>query len=111
MGLLPHEKALVERLKDRPFTFIGMYGRSGDPQEIAQRLERENITWRNAMDLGEAEDGTLWSSWAVRGFPQFYLLDDEGVIRRRWFGNPGEGVLDREVDALLEEVRARRSQR
>ena len=107
MGLLPHEKVLVERLKDQPFTFLGMYGREGDPEEIAARLRKENITWRNAMDLGEAADGTLWSTWAVRGFPQFYLLDDRGVIRRRWFGNPGEDVLDREVDALLAEVRAR----
>jgi len=107
VGLLPHEKALVERLKDEPFTFIGMYGRNGERTEIAARLRSENITWRNAMDLGEAEDGTLWSTWAVRGFPQFYLLDDEGVIRRRWFGNPGEDVLDREVEALLAEVRAR----
>ena len=108
MGLLPHEKVLVERLKDQPFTFLGMYGREGDPKEIAARLQAENITWRNAMDLGEAKDGTLWSTWAVRGFPQFYLLDENGVIRRRWFGNPGEAVLDREVEALLAELRGKR---
>lgn len=107
MGLLPHVKVLVERLRDEPFTFLGMYGRDGDPLEIAERFEREGITWRNAMDLGRAEDGPLWSTWAVRGFPQIYLLDDRGVIRQRWFGNPGEDVLDREIDALLAEVKAR----
>ena len=107
MGLLPHKKALVERLKDRPFTFLGVFGREGDPREIAARMKTENVNWRNALDLGEAADGTLWSTWAVRGFPQFYLLDDKGVIRQRWFGNPGEDVMDREVDALLAELRAR----
>jgi len=94
-------RALVERLKDRPFTFLGMYGREGDPQEIAARMGRENITWRNALDLGEAGDGTLWSRWAVRGFPQFYLLDERGVIRGKWFGAPGEGALERAIDELL----------
>ena len=107
MGLLPHKKALVERLKDQPFSFLGMFGRQGDPKEIAARMKKENINWRNGLDLGEAENGTLWSTWAVRGFPQFYLLDAQGVIRQRWFGNPGEDVMDREVDALLAEVRAR----
>lgn len=107
MGLLPHKKALVERLKDQPFSFLGMFGREGDPKEIAARMKKESINWRNALDLGEAEDHPLWSSWAVRGFPQFYLLDDKGVIRARWFGNPGEDVVDRAIDALLAEVRTR----
>jgi len=104
VGLLPHEKALVQRLKDEPFTFIGMYGREGDPKEIAARMKRENITWRNAMDLGEAGE-TLWSTWAVRGFPQFYVLDENGVIQKRWFGNPGEDVIDGEIEALVAKLR------
>lgn len=116
MGLLPHKKALVERLKDEPFTFLGMFGREGDPKEIAARMKRENINWRNGLDLssserGEAEDGTRWSTWAVRGFPQFYLLDEQGVIRKRWFGNPGEDVMDREVDLLLAELAAKRARK
>jgi hypothetical protein len=107
MGLLPHKKALVQRLESRPFTYLGVFGREGDPAQIAARMRDEGIVWRNALDLGEASDGTLWSSWAVRGFPQFYLLDGEGVIRARWFGNPGEDVIDREIDALLAELEAR----
>ena len=108
MGLLPHEKALVQRLAGRPFKLIGVYGREGDPAEIAARMRREQLSWRNAMDLAGAEKGALWSRWAVRGFPQFYLLDGDGVIRRRWFGNPGEDLLDREVEALLAELEAHR---
>ncbi len=103
MGLLPHVKALVKLLADEPFAFIGVFGRDGDAQEIAARMQRENITWRNAMDLAGAEGGALWSTWAVRSFPQFYLLDRQGVIRRRWFGNPGEETLEREILALLAE--------
>jgi hypothetical protein len=103
MGLLPQKKALVERLKDRPFSFLGMFGREGDPKEIAARMKAEKINWRNALDLGEAGQ-TLWSTWAVRGFPQFYLLDAQGVIRRRWFGDPG-AELDPAIETLLAEAR------
>jgi hypothetical protein len=97
-------KALVKRLENEPFSLVGVYGREGEPTEIAARLAREGITWRNGMDLGTAADRTLWSSWAVRGFPQFYVLDARGVIRAKWFGNPGEDVIDRTVDELLAEL-------
>ena len=108
MGLLPQKRALVERLKDQPFSFLGIFGREGDPKEIAARMKTEKINWRNALDIGEPEDHPLWCTWAVRGFPQFYLLDEDGVIRERWFGNPGEDVMDREVDALIAELKARK---
>jgi hypothetical protein len=105
MGLLPRKKALVERLADQPFSFVGVFGRNGDPAEIAARLRQEGIDWRNALDLGEPADGVLWSRWAVRGFPQFYLLDARGVIRRRWFGDPG-AELEPAIAELLAEARA-----
>ncbi len=97
----------MERLADQPFTYLGMYGREGDPRAIAQRLTEAGITWRNAMDLGEAKDGTLWSRWAVRGFPQFYLIDAQGVIRRRWFGDPG-AELEPAIAGCLAELRSRK---
>ena len=104
MGLLPQKKALVERLKDQPFSFLGIFGREGDPAEIAARMKKESINWRNALDLG-GSGKALWSTWAVRGFPQFYLLDSKGVIRRRWFGDPGV-ELEPAIEALLAEARA-----
>lgn len=103
MGLLPHKKALVERLQDEPFRFLGVLGREGDPAEFRARLKREGITWRNALDLGAPSDGVLWSRWAVRGFPQFYLLDAAGVIRQRWFGDPG-AELEPAIEALLSKL-------
>ena len=107
MGLLPRVKALVQRFEDRPLTFLGMYGREGERAEIAARFQREGISWRNAMELGTFESGALWSRWAVRGFPQFYLLDDRGVIRGRWFGDPDLDELASQIEALLEEAAAR----
>jgi len=105
MGLLPQKKALVERLEDEPFRFLGVLGREGDPADFRARLKQHGITWRNALDLGEPADGVLWARWAVRGFPQFYLLDASGVIRQRWFGDPG-AELEPAIEALLAEARA-----
>jgi hypothetical protein len=107
VGLLPHVQALVQRFEDQPFTFLGMYGREGEREAIAARLARERVSWRNAMDLGTAEGGALWSRWAVRGFPQFYLLDDRGVIRGRCFGDPDLDELATRIEGLIAEAQAR----
>jgi hypothetical protein len=104
---LPHEKALVERRAQQPFSLLGVYGREGDPAEIAARMRAEGLNWRNALDLGTAAERPLWSRWAVRGFPQFYLLDGQGVIRAKWFGDPGLEELERAIDALLMEAAAK----
>ena len=41
----------------------------------------------------------------MRGFPQFYLIDGKGVIRRSWFGDP-TAELDQAIEELLAEIRA-----
>ena len=40
------------------------------------------------------------------GPPTLYLIDHQGVIRKRWVGSPAEAVLDAEVDRLVAVARA-----
>jgi hypothetical protein len=108
--MLPHEKALVERLKDKPFALLGINCGDGKIDEVAPRLVEEGIAWRNAID-DEAEGASLRSlakTWNVHGFPQLYLVDAKGVIRQKWLGSPGDEVLDKEIDALVAEASSAR---
>lgn len=99
--MLPHEKALVQRLQDQPFALIGI-NNDGPAAEVKPRLEKEGITWRNAI---EPETGSLASRWNVSGYPNLYLVDAEGVIRHHWVGSPGDEVLDETIDALVAEAK------
>jgi hypothetical protein len=104
--MLPHEKALVERMKDKPFALLGVNCRDGKIPEVAPRLIKEGIAWRNAID-DEADGERLKSiakTWNVRRFPQLYLVDARGVIRHKWLGSPGEDVIDKAVEALVAEA-------
>jgi hypothetical protein len=98
--MLPHEKALVQRLKDKPFALIGI-NNDGKADEVRPRFEKEGITWRNAI---EPEKGSLASQWNVTGYPNLYLVDANGVIRNHWLGSPGDEVLDKTIDALVAEA-------
>jgi hypothetical protein len=102
--MLPHEKALVKRLQDKPFALLGI-NNDGTADEVRPRFQKEGITWRNAI---EPEKGSLASRWNVNGYPTLYLVDAEGVIRHSWLGSPGDEVLDQAIDALLDEALKKR---
>ncbi|MBM3991787.1 MAG: TlpA family protein disulfide reductase [Planctomycetes bacterium] len=98
--MLPHEKALVERLKDKPFALIGINS-DGDAAAVRKLLAEQGITWRNAVDV--SGDGPWARAWNVSGWPTIYVLDHKGVIR---FRDVREGELDAAVNELLAELEA-----
>lgn len=92
----PQERALVARLKDRPFALLHVnadYNR-GDVKRLTEKGE---ITWRSWWD-GPGPNGPIAKAWGIEGWPTVYVLDREGVIRSKQVR--GE-ALDRAVDAVL----------
>ncbi len=76
--MIPHEKEMVERLKDKPFALIGINS-DGDRSVVNKILKEQGITWRNAVD--GSTSGPLARKWGVQGWPTIYVLDRKGVIR------------------------------
>lgn len=101
--MLPHEKALVERLKDEPFALIGVNS-DGPAESVLPRLQKEGINWRNAID--DTTSGPWATRWNISGWPTLFLIDAKGVIRERWVGSPGDAVLDAKIDELIAEAKA-----
>ena len=95
--MLPHERALVKRVKDQPFALLGI--NSDPPDKLKQILADNEITWRQAVD--GSTSGPLATKWNVKGWPTLYLVDAKGVIREHWLGPPGDEVLDKAIDAAL----------
>jgi hypothetical protein len=78
--MLPHEKELVERLKNEPFALLGINS-DGTAEQVKKILAREGITWRQAVD---GDTGGPWATkWNVHGWPTIFVLDAKGVIRYR----------------------------
>lgn len=95
--MYPHERSLVERLKDKPFALLGI---NSDPKEkVLAAIKKENITWRSWWDGGDTS-GPIATKWNVRGWPTIYILDHKGVIRFK--GARGK-AMDKAVDQLLKE--------
>ncbi len=53
MGMVPDEKALVERMKGRPFVLVGVNG--DEDRSAAKQLAAESeINWRSFWDGGDS---------------------------------------------------------
>ena len=99
--MYPHERSLVQRLKDAPFALIGI---NSDPLERAREAVEENgLTWRSFWAGPEGTGGPIPTRWNVTGWPTIYVLDHEGRIRYRDVRN---AALDEAVDTLLAEMKA-----
>jgi hypothetical protein len=62
-------------------------------------MDKEKVTWRTFAD----PKGVIEGRWKP-GTGTFYLLDHKGVIRHKWLTTPGEKVIDRAVEKLVEEA-------
>ena len=102
MAMLPHEKELVERLKNEPFALLGINS-DGTAEELKKILSDRAITWRQAVD-GDTS-GPWATKWNVNGWPTIYVIDAKGVIRYR---DVSEKDMDEAVDKLLAEAKAAR---
>ncbi|HUE14567.1 MAG TPA: thioredoxin-like domain-containing protein [Planctomycetaceae bacterium] len=99
MQMVPHEKSLVDRLRNKPFELIGVNG-DIEPERLKQGIQKYNITWRSFQNkAGKAQ--AISKKWNIGGWPTLYLIDQQGVIRNRWTDTVPPEELNRAVDALI----------
>ncbi len=98
--MIPHEKEMVARLKDKPFALIGINS-DGDRSVLNKILKEQGITWRQAVD--GSTSGPIATKWGVRGWPTIYVLDGKGVIR---YQDLRDQELEDAVNKLLQEMKS-----
>jgi hypothetical protein len=102
VGMIPHEKTLVERLKNKPFALLGV-NTDKDKDEYRKKAAEMGVTWRSSWQGSTSGPWPL--AWGVSSYPTIYVIDHKGLIR--FEGLRGER-LDAAVDQLLKEMEAGR---
>jgi len=98
--MFPHERSLVQRLKDQPFALIGVNS-DADKDYYYSEAKDNGITWRSFWNGPKGTSGPISGKWGVTGWPTIYVIDPEGVIR---FKNVRGEKMDAAVDELLAEM-------
>ncbi|MBL8755412.1 MAG: TlpA family protein disulfide reductase [Planctomycetes bacterium] len=101
--MIPHERSLVEKWKDKPFALVGVNS-DGTETEAGLKQWRENakkhgVTWRSFRDEGSTPK--ISDTWRVQGWPTLYYIDHEGVIRHKDVRDEAE------MEKVLEEMIAK----
>ena len=98
--MIPHERSLVEKYKNRPFALLGVNSDGTDTEEGLANYKKQKaelgVTWRSFRN--ESTDPTISDVWRVQGWPTLYFIDHEGVIRHKDVRD------DAEMEKVLEEM-------
>ncbi len=96
MRMVPHERELAERHRDKPFVLLGV--NCGDTREVANStIQKQQMTWRCWWD-GEETRGPIETDYDVHHWPRVFVIDAVGIIRAI---DPETDELDRTIEALL----------
>jgi len=99
-AMIPHERELVQRLKDKPFTLVSI-SFDDTKEEVKEYMEKEKMPWTHWFN---GRNGPIGKAWNIKAFPTIYVLDAKGVIRFK--GVRGE-AMDKAVETLLAEPPAK----
>ncbi len=119
MAMVPHERALAKRYAGKPFAVVGIngdgdiiYGKDKKPIDQKARvkalMKREGITWRSFKDFLLKERVQISRRWNVDSWPTVFVLDQRGVIRHKFLGDPGKEALDPALEKLIAAAEAER---
>ena len=100
-SMIPHERKMVKKHKDKPFALISV---SGDDEKdtLKKFLETNDMPWDHWWD---GREGNIIKGWKIQAFPTIYVLDPKGVIRYKFVGADKLDELDNAVEKLLAEVK------
>jgi hypothetical protein len=102
--MFPHERSLVKKLEGKPFVLLGVNGDDEDPK-LKEKNEKRHITWRSFKNAQPGKPSHS-DEWNLEGWPTLYLIDQQGIIRKKWVGAPGNEVIDDAIDELLKHAEA-----
>ena len=79
--MIPREREMVERLKDKSFTLLGINS-DASRSVLKERIKKEKITWPNIYG-GPTGKNQIVKQWNVFSWPTIYILDHRGVIHSK----------------------------
>jgi thiol-disulfide isomerase/thioredoxin len=100
-AMIPHEREMVQKLKDKPFELISVSA-DAEKKTLVDFLAKEAMPWTHWWNGAQ---GGILEDWDVRAFPTVYVLDAQGVIRHK---DLREAKLEDAVKDLLKELDAKK---
>jgi thiol-disulfide isomerase/thioredoxin len=103
-SMIPHEREMVKKHKDKPFALISVSG-DDEKDKLKKFLETNEMPWVHWWD---GPEGNIIKGWSIQAFPTIFVLDTKGVIRYKFIGAVTD-KLDDAVEKLLAEAKDKKN--
>ena len=97
---MPHLRALVERMQDKPFTLLGINSYD-EEADFRKGVDEFGLNWPTIFQGGSTPVADLYR---VRGYPTIYVLDADGKIVAKDLRGDS---LDKKVEELVAALEAK----
>lgn len=98
--MIPHERSLVEKWKNRPFALLGVNSDNTSTEKgmalYREKAKEMGVTWRSFRN--ESADPPISDTWRVSSWPTLYYIDHNGIIRHKDVRDEAE------MERVLEEM-------
>jgi len=102
---LPYTRAWAEKYRERGLVVVGVHTPEFKFEEdlvnINAAVGRFKIDFPVAVDSNQR----IWQAWGNQAWPAFYLVDANGMIRYRQYGEGTYDKMERAIQSLLAEAR------
>jgi thiol-disulfide isomerase/thioredoxin len=99
-AMIPHEREMVTRLKDKPFALVSI-SFDAEKKTLTEYLAEQPMPWNHWWNGAE---GKLKDMLNIQHYPTIFVLDPQGVIR---FKEIRDEELEKAVNTLLEEMKTK----
>ena len=99
-AMIPHEREMVTRLKDKPFALVSI-SFDAEKKTLTEYLAKQPMPWNHWWNGAE---GKLKDTLNIQHYPTIFVLDPQGVIR---FKEIRDEELEKAVNTLLEEMKTK----
>jgi thiol-disulfide isomerase/thioredoxin len=99
-AMIPHEREMTERLKDKPFALVSI-SFDAEKKTLVDFLAKQPMPWNHWWNGAE---GKLMDTLSIEHYPTIFVVDPNGVIRYKEIR--GE-ALEKAVNTLLDEMKTK----
>ena len=103
---LPFLQTWHERYADEGLVIVGVHTPEFEFEKVYDNVVEATVDMGVAWPVVQDNDYTVWGSYDNRFWPAKYLIDKDGVIRYRHFGEGKYAETEEEIRKLLAEIGA-----
>lgn len=103
INTLPHTQEMHETYKDQGLVILGLHAPEFSYEQKLENLQAAVTQYGLTFPIAQDNDFATWKAYGNKYWPAFYLIDKQGNIRFKFFGEGKYEEKEAAIQTLLAE--------